>query len=95
MDCGNTDKFSWIDEGIENYTAYNYRDGEGEFIEEYDREYGDSNCDDSEIQDCTGCGSGNIEEFDSLEEAEEAYLNKTKEEGKTKTLKQFLEKNGI
>ena len=95
-DCGNTDKFCWREEGSESYTAHIYKDGEGEFIDEYDRDYGDSDCDSSEIEECAECGSVNIEEFDSLEEAEEAYLNITKEKNKTKSLKQFLEKkNGI
>ena len=88
LDCGNEECFTGKMEGSANITDYCIFNNKGEWQDTTDTEYGDSDFDETEIEECAACCSSNIEEIDDEGELEEIR----KGFNKPQTIKELIEK---
>lgn len=87
-DCGNIEEFKGNQRIIENAIVYGTFDGDGDLIDESDRDVDDTDIEDTDIDECVSCGSGNVYWADDEEQAKKMY----EDEQNPQTIKELISK---
>lgn len=87
-DCGNRDTFSGNESGSCTYYSAVDTDGDGCVMDNQDTDYDNYEMEEVEVESCTECGSGNIINADTDEEADRI----SKKAKGHETIKELIEK---